>query len=133
MDWTAAYEILQKYAFKIETPLGFGTGFHFAFNADKKGVAIATALHVVEHANEWRQPIKLTQELTGKIIHLEATERAILIDRDRDSAAIVFDATALSQFEAPLELAPEKSRLKIGFEGGWFGYPALAPQNLCFF
>jgi hypothetical protein len=136
MPWHKAYKKIAPYVLKVETPEGSGTGFFFAFNNDRTLVAVATALHVVEHAHDWQQPIKLTQVHSRKQLFLPVSHRVVLPDYQRDSAAIILGAANTAPLTLPSEalplLASDKFK-KVGVELGWVGYPALAPSDLCFF
>lgn len=133
MAWHNAYEKIKPYVVKIETPSGFGTGFLFAFNTTKTIVAIATALHVIDDAEDWRQPFRITQYASGKQVFLEYADRVVMLDYKRDTAAIAFDADLLECPESTLPLLPDNKVKKVGVQIGWVGFPALAPANLCFF
>jgi len=133
MAWHRLYEKIKPYIVRIETPSGFGTGFLFAFNESKSIAAIATALHVIEDVNDWRQPIRITQHGTGKQVFLEYTDRAVRLDYKRDSAAIALAAAALDFPDKALPLLPADKVKKVGVQIGWVGFPVLSPNSLCFF
>jgi hypothetical protein len=59
MDWQHVVEKIKPYVVKIETPQWHGTGFLCMRNKTGEIIGIATAAHVVEHASEWQQPIKI--------------------------------------------------------------------------
>ncbi|HXM83683.1 MAG TPA: trypsin-like peptidase domain-containing protein [Burkholderiales bacterium] len=136
MSWHDACEKVTPYIVKVETPAGSGTGFFFAYNADRALVAVATALHVVQDAEDWRQPIKIVQG--EKEVFVRYDDRAVLVDRERDSAAILLPAHACRSGgivvpESMLTLLQKDYQVKVGVALGWAGYPALAPKTLCFF
>ena len=133
MSWHECYDLIKQYVVKIETPQGFGTGFLFALNREGTVAAIATALHVVEEANNWRQPIKLRQHGGTQEVFITHDQRAVLIDYKRDSAAITVVSGHLQLPGAFLPLMAKGKIKKVGVPVGWVGYPALAPANLCFF
>ena len=96
-------------------------------------VAVATAAHVVEHADTWKEPIKLVHYSTAKDLFLPDNERVIFIYKSRDSASILFDAKA---FELPKDLLPlmdADKYLPIGQDVAWIGFPGIAAPHLCFF
>ena len=133
MNWNEIVDRLTPHIVKIETPDGHGTGFLCLYNADKSLCGIATAHHVIEHADQWQQPIRIHHQSSGKVTFLRESERFILVDRDSDSAVIV---TLASNLELPSEvipLFPTETPLPIGVEVGWLGYPGIGPQILCFF
>ena len=138
MGWSGAFELVEPYVVKIATPAGTGTGFLFAYNADKSMVGIATALHVVDEANQWRQPVKVIHVKSGKELFLDRGERAILVDYQRDSAAILVGTAAITAAGLPvpdsmLPMLPSDKVKKIGVSLAWAGYPAIAPNTLCLF
>jgi len=133
MAWSGCYKKLLPYVFAVETPEGSGSGFFLAYNDTKKIVAFATAAHVVEHAQDWKLPIKLRHHTTGKESFLSDENRFIMLDRRRDSAVII---TGNTEFELPAEVLPmiPADKFKaIGTEVGWVGYPSIAAPHLCFF
>lgn len=133
MSWNKCYENILPYVFAIETPEGSGSGVYVATNSAKNLAVVATAAHVVEHADDWRLPIKLKHHSSGKESFLQASERVIFLDRRRDSACILVPAGA---FDLPAELLPMMPADKykpIGNEVGWVGYPGIASPHLCFF
>ena len=59
MNWNEVVQKVMPYVVKIETPGGHGTGFACFYNVNKAYCAIATAYHVVQHADQWQQPIRI--------------------------------------------------------------------------
>src|SRR5690348_4187839 len=133
MEWSKIVDEVTPYIVKIETPMGHGTGFLCFYNENKSVLGIATALHVVDYAHTWRQPIKLEHRPSSKTVFLNATDRGIFSGRDNDSAVIIIPAGTLDLPDNPLPLLASSASLEIGSEVGWLGYPALAPSTLCFF
>lgn len=133
MAWSACYKNILPYVFAIETPDGSGSGVYVATNDAKNLAVIATAAHVVEHAEDWKLPIKVRQHTSGKERFLKENERVIFLDRRRDSACILVPTV---DFDLPNELLPMMAADKykpIGIEVGWVGYPGIASPHLCFF
>lgn len=133
MNWEQVVQKVTPYIFKIETPQGHGTGFHFLYNDAKTWCGVATALHVVEYANTWKQPIRLTHHSSSKELFLKDSEYIIITDWKTDSAVILFQKP---DFELPselIELIPLGTPLSIGNEVSWLGFPAIEPYTLCFF
>lgn len=133
MDWNQIVERVTPHIVKIETPSGHGTGFLCLYNDDKSLVGIATAHHVVEHAERWQQPIRIEHDNSKNIAFLKESERFIISDPNNDSAVILFTSDKLVLPSEPIELLPIQDRLPIGSEVGWIGYPGIGPQILCFF
>jgi hypothetical protein len=137
--WNICLDYVKKYAVKIETPTGFGTGFFVMQTkiAEILMINIATAYHVVKHAHDWLEPIKITHINTNKTVqlnpHKSENEYEVFFEGDRDVAIIRFQAGILDiREEAPL-LTPPKFLLYPGIEIGWCGFPVMAPDTLCFF
>ena len=139
MSWDQIVNSVRPHIVKIETQAGYGTGFLFLYNATKTICGVATALHVIGHADEWQQPIRLRDHLSvrdpslGMSVFLEAKNRTILMDWNTDSAVILFHRDEFSLPEEPIDLLPSDSKIEVGVEVGWLGFPAVAPYDLCFF
>ena len=133
MSWNEVVDRVTPCIVRIETPLGHGTGFLCLYTGDRTLCAIATAHHVVEHADQWQQPIRINHYASGTTVFLKESERVIWVDQNKDSAVILISAGQLSLPEEPIPLLPIERRLPIGAEVGWLGYPAIAQYTLCFF
>ena len=133
MGWATNFRAIRPYIMSIETPSGSGTAFLFTYNSRKTLAGFATAAHVVDHAHEWKEPIKLTNSLTGKELFIQEKDRIILIDRMRDSASILIANDKLDLPQDTLPLIDPKKTLAIGAEVGWVGFPSIASPNLCLF
>ena len=133
MNWDQIVTKVSPYVVKIDTPSGSGTGFLYSYNEDKTWCAIATALHVVSSADEWQQPIKLHSYGFSQTAFLKESQRIIIPDWKTDSAVILLESSQLQFPEGLIPLRPIESRLSIGVEVGWLGYPAIEPFTMCFF
>lgn len=134
MNWNLVIEKVKPYIVKIETPAGSGTGFLCLYNEDKQWCGIATALHVVEYADEWQQPIKILHQISPEQIFLKERDRVVFADWKTDSAIIFFPKPDKSKLpDSLLPLRPLDKPLDIGSEVGWLGFPYLEPYTLCFF
>ena len=133
MNWEQVVQKVTPYVFKIETPAGHGTGFLLLYNDAKTWCGVATALHVVEYANTWKQPIRLTYHSSSKELFLKDSEYIILADWKTDSAVILFQKPIFELPSELIELIPLSTPLSIGNEVSWLGFPAIEPYTLCFF
>lgn len=131
-NWSNVVNRIIPYIVQIETPNGRGSGFLCVYNYDKTYCGVATAQHVVDHADEWHQPIRITRETTKEQVYLNVTDRVIFKDSFRDSAVILFP-TGLNFPQDLIPLFPTSETLDIGAEVGWLGYPWIDPGTLCFF
>jgi hypothetical protein len=90
INWDAAIKAVSPHVVKISTPTGYGTGFLAFYNHDRRWCGIATAAHVVGHADDWQQPIRIQNEATGTSVFLKEDDRVILPDYRNDSAVVLF-------------------------------------------
>ena len=131
MNWESAINEVSPHVVKIETPTGWGTGFLAFYNHDKTWCGIATAAHVVSHADEWQQPIKIRNETTAAPRFLKEDERVIYVDHLTDSAVILFLRGDLQLPEFPIALTPmdQPGTIGIGVDIGWLGFPVIEPNT----
>lgn len=133
MNWEPVVQKITLYIFKIETPAGHGTGFLYVYNDNKSWCGVATALHVVNYANTWKQPIRLIHQSSSEQIFLKDSEYIIVTDWKTDSAVILFQKPSFELPSELIELIPLDTPLSIGNEVSWLGFPAIEPYTLCFF
>jgi len=133
MNWDQIVDKVTPYIVKIETQTGHGTGFLSLYNETKTLCGIATALHVINHADEWKQPIKIMHHQSKEFVFLEENDRVIYKDYNTDSAVVLISKENLPLPEDIVSLLPSKTPIGIGVEVGWLGFPAVAPYDLCFF
>lgn len=133
MNWEQAIDIVRPHVVRIETPTGYGTGFLSFYNRDGLWCGIATAAHVVSHADEWQQPIRIRNEQSPTPRFLNATDRVIFLDHAADSAVVLFLKSELQLPEVPISLVPPTLSGRIGIDVGWLGFPNIEPNTLCFF
>ena len=117
--------------FRVSTPSGRGTGFQIFLS--EKLCGIATALHVVGHEHEWEDPIRLVHHDSGDSLLLRPDDRAIFTYPNRDLAFVLFQPQDLSLKSPSINLIDPSKRIRQGIELGWCGFPAVAPNDLCFF
>jgi hypothetical protein len=94
---------------------------------------VATAAHVIAHAHYWEEPIRVEHQASGKTLLLRQADRAIYVENEKDTAAIVFERGELTLSSQVLSLAEKGKYFKAGVEIGWLGYPAMPKASLCFF
>lgn len=133
MNWDQVVKKVAPHVFKIETPSGWGTGFFYHFSAEKQWCCIATAEHVVAHADDWQQPIKIRNPQTGASVFLPPEHRVIYREWRTDSAVVMFFKGDFELAEVGIPLLPMGQPIDIGSEVGWLGFPSIAPDTLCFF
>jgi hypothetical protein len=134
MHWSEAVNECLASIVKIETPTGHGTGFLCFYNQDKTMAAIATAGHVIFHADKWMEPIRIHTHDGKKSILLTAKERHVTMGNLSDSALILFSKhQGLFTPEDAIPLLDQEYVLRVGTEVGWIGFPTLEPETPCFF
>lgn len=131
--WVKIANAVRESVVLIETPGGRGTGFVVPPPPGSPHQAIITAYHVIDHALDWREPIKITHFPSGKQAFLDVNAREINPNAARDMALIQFAAKDLPLPPSKVQMLKAKTRLNEGVQTGWLGYPAVAPFNLCFF
>lgn len=117
--------------FRIETPSGHGTGFLLSLSDSLCG--LATADHVISHANTWREPIRVVHHESGTSKFLDYGDRVIFAKPKLDLAFVLFNPGDFDLSEPGFRLIEEGQRMKQGVELGWCGFPAVASRDLCFF
>ena len=132
-DWAAAIETIKPHCFKVATPQGSGSGFLITFRSSTGFCGVATAYHVIEHAHEWHEPIKLGHEATRIMTTVQEGDRLIREDKSKDVAVILFQKGDLAVPTDALPLVPADKYIKPGLAIGWAGYPAVAPERFLFF
>lgn len=133
LSWQGAVDVVKPHVVKIVTPQGSGTGFLIAHAKSKNLCGVATAAHVVSHAHYWEELVRVEHYDSGQSVILRPASRAILIDEEKDTGAIIFNKEGIPFSDTVLSLIPEKRFARVGGELGWLGFPAIAPANLCFF
>jgi len=132
-NWADALGQIQNHVIHVSTPGRSGTGFLIASSKKEEVVGIATALHVVSHAHEWGEPIRITHYPSGKIVLLKEADRSIHWNEKADSVLVRFAKGKLPLPDKPMALAPRDKYIREGVELGWCGYPSIYPTKLCFF
>ena len=89
VDWNEVVQTVTPSIVKIETPEGHGTGFLCLYNDDRTICGIATACHVVEHADRWQQPIRILHYPSSGTVLLKENDRTIIMNENLDSAVIL--------------------------------------------
>jgi hypothetical protein len=133
MQWHEAVSLVQPYLYRITTPTASGTGFLVGHSESGDIFGIATAAHVISHAHEWEQPIRIEHFMTRESFTLRPDNRVIFLDTKLDTAAIMFVPDHPALPSQPPKLIEEGNIIKAGVEIGWLGFPAVSPLELCFF
>ncbi len=134
MEWDQIANKVAPYIVKIETPTGSGTGFLCFYNEDKTLCGVATALHVISHADEWQEPVRINHIHSGSVEFLKEHDRFIYLNWETDSAIIIFPVGNFPFPGSPIPLLPVKDPITIGSEVGWFGFPGLSiAQDVSYF
>lgn len=135
MEWNEVVEKLNPFVFQIQTPSGSGTGFLCHLNDDKSVWGIATAKHVIAHANHWQQPIRLIHAQSKRNLFFKENQRVIYAVNESDTALIVIGRPQpeLNIPEHLIPFLPANTFLPIGKEIGWLGFPGMESGTLCFF
>lgn len=134
MDWDNIVELMAPYVVRIETPQGHGTGFICLYNEEKTICGIATANHVIEHADNWKEPIRIVHQHSNSVSFINDAERVIFPGTGGNDSAVVLINS--SELQLPKELVPffpSDAALPIGVEVGWLGYPGIVRNTVCFF
>ena len=132
MEWHTIYNKVSPSVVKIETPSGHGTGFICHYSANQQLMAIATAHHVIAHAHQWQQPIRIVSHKTTLLF--SGSERVIVVDPHKDSAMILTAKKA--ELDPPDDLIPFQEEgyvVRVGVEVGWIGFPAIGTSDKHFF
>lgn len=136
MAWDTVAAEIRPHIVKIETTLGFGTGFIYHHNADNTTLCIATAAHVLDYSDRWQQPIRVwhpeSQTSSEGSLLFGAADRAVFMDHVADSAVLIIN-NHFQHSIAPPQLLPQSDILPIGTEVGWLGFPSIEFDTLCFF
>lgn len=132
-SWATCLDVLKPYVYKIFTPHGSGTGFQLSYAKNKQFIGIATALHVIDHAHDWEEPIKLVHYKSGKTVILREADRVIYTYPDKDLAFILLNVGELPVNKDDLSMIEADKHLAQGVHMGWCGFPSVAPNDLCFF
>jgi hypothetical protein len=134
MHWSDAVNSSLPGIVKIETPTGHGTGFLCFYNETKSMYAIATAGHVIQHAEKWMEPIRIYNHDGSKSMLLKPRDRHITMGNLSDSAIVLFSKSHdLFSENKPLPLLDQEFVLRVGTPVGWIGFPTLEPDTPCFF
>jgi len=132
--WYIRFKEIVPYIFEIRTPLGSGTGFQL-FSNEFGICGVATAYHVIEHANDLEETIKVTHYGSNQSLILKGdpSSRVIFAYQKEDLAFIVFPQKDLKIKPENPDLMQEGYHLFQGNEIAWCGFPSVAKNKLCFF
>jgi hypothetical protein len=131
LNWGDAITQVTPHVVRIETPNGYGTGILAFYNHDAKWCGIATAAHVVTHADDWQHPIRVRNFASTRF--LKSEDRVVMKDLTNDSAIVLFFKGDLQLPKVPIALTPVDKPCSIGADVGWLGFPVIEADTLCFF
>ncbi len=131
--WFVTIDPVRPYVVQIVTPVGRGTGFLVHADDENENWVIATAAHVIGHAHEWEQPIRIVHDESEESLLLHEEDRAIFVDPDQDTAAILLKQGVLALPDEPLPRLEPDHHIRAGVDIAWLGYPALSHSTRCFF
>ena len=130
MAWFEQVQAVMPHVVRIETPTGHGTGFLRLREGNRIG--IATAHHVISHADKWQQPIRLYCPYTDTEQFLAPGERVVEGNAMHDAALIGMTTNGLELPPTPIPLPQVALPLVPGSEVGWIGFPHIV-DRACFF
>jgi hypothetical protein len=91
------------------------------------------AVHVVSLAHYWEEPIRVDHVSSGKTRLVRHPERALFLDSEHDTAAVLIARGDIPFPKDVLPLAPKDMFLRVGNDIGWLGFPAVDVTRVCFF
>jgi hypothetical protein len=133
-DWVRAAAAVLPYVVKIETPDSYGSGFLICHSADgrKPQLVVATASHVVEHAMDWEECIRVSNG--HGVILLPSADYEVVHNPDSDLAMLHFDdRSCLHMPNDTLPWCGKDEVIPTGHSVGWSGFPNVADVYCCFF
>lgn len=127
MNWDQLVDRITPLVVRIDTPTMSGTGFLCLYNDDRSWVGIATAGHVIFHADQWVEPIRITTPTATQLF--QPSQRIVLPNWDADSAVLMIP-NDFNFTQNVIPFFPTTSTLPIG----WIGFPSnITSGSLCFF
>lgn len=133
LTWNKGIEKVEPHLVKILTPSGTGTGFLCFYNEAKTLCGIATAAHVVDKANYWKEPIRIRNYKNSNELFLKEDDRIIFSNRKLDTAVVIIKNVGIELPSNTISIISEGRHRKVGDDIGWVGFPSVSPENLCFF
>lgn len=131
--WFEGVEQISPHLVRISTPSGYGTGWMVSLTKAKDLCAIATAAHVIDHANKWEQPVRITHHETGESRLLRSDDRAIKLYAKQDIGLLILEKKGFPLPDNPLHMIERDYHLKPGVPVGWVGFPVIESEKVCFF
>ena len=116
--WVRIANAVRECVVLIETPSARGTGFVVQPPPGSPNQTVITAHHVIDHALNWREPIKITHFPSGKQAFLDINARAINPNPGRDQAIVQFSAKELPLPLNKVDILTEGKRLNEGVQTG---------------
>lgn len=132
--WSEAVKQVMPHVVKIELPDSHGSGFLIAyrtFGKKRTDVVIATAAHVIRHAEKWGDACRIHYQENELLLKPE--QRIMYVMDNQDIGIIEF---AMGDWKFPDEVLPVIGRdvvLQPGYPLGWCGFPNIMDRLHCFF
>ncbi|MCF7935057.1 MAG: S1C family serine protease [Synergistales bacterium] len=131
--WSHAIEQLYPFACKIRISRGTGTGCILSYDKERQLCCIATANHVISHAEGWNEPIRIIHAESGVEQLISPEGRTVYRHPESDLAVIFFSHDRHPQSVEMPSLTVEDEPLHVGNEVGWAGFPSILPDHFSFF
>ena len=132
--WSEAVKQVMPHVVKIELPDSHGSGFLIAYrNAgrNRQHAVIATAAHVIRHAEKWGDACRIHYQ--GSELIVKPEHRIMYVMDNQDLGIIEFNP---GDWKLPGHVLPVIGRdaiLQPGYPLGWCGFPNIVDRHNCFF
>ena len=133
--WSKGLDEVKNFVVKIEIPDSYGTGFLITRRKRQEivQVGIATAYHVIAHAERWLEPIRLIHYISNKEVVILPNQRQISVNQNRDLALLCISENILPFAKDIPAINKEPTIIPSGTHVGWCGFPNIVRNRLCFF
>ncbi len=133
--WSKGLDKIKNFVVKIEIPDSYGTGFLITRRKRQEivQVGIATAYHVIDHAERWLEPIRLIHSTSKEEVVILPNQREILVNQERDLALLCINENILPFLKDIPVINKEPAIISSGTHSGWCGFPNIIGDRLGFF